>query len=137
MLGPYCLCSLLCRDIISLNERLPWHLYFLEKISSLSHSIVVFFFSVSLLFSSVSLFHGSIYIYIYTFLCLHTFIHMYMPDFCGNKKDFLKDILINIWVVYTKQIQAVENILSMLISTLSALRQLFCCCSVLSIFCTY
>ena len=41
MLGPYHFCPLLCP---SLHEMFPWYLYFLEEISSLSHSVVLLYF---------------------------------------------------------------------------------------------
>ena len=41
LLGPYHFCLLLSP---SLNEMFPWYLYFLEEISSLSHSVVFLYF---------------------------------------------------------------------------------------------
>ena len=76
-----------------------WGHYFFAWNTPLASLI---FLKISLVFPILLLSSFSLFLYcfplflyfmnlsIYTFLCLHTYIHMYMPDFCGNKKDFFK-----------------------------------------------
>ena len=66
LLGPYHFCPLLGP---SLYEIFPWYLYFLEKISSLSHSIVFLYFFV-LVTEEVFLIYHSI-LWNSTFKCVY------------------------------------------------------------------
>ena len=88
LLGPYHFCPLLSP---SLHEMFPWYLYFLEEISSLSHSVVfLYFFALTLrkaFLSLLAILWNSAFKWIYFFFSPLLFTSLLFTAICKASSD--------------------------------------------------